>query len=727
MGRVTRAVFVAVASSAFAAPTWGDTHPFSPSKDTEIPSTVTGTACGSIPSQLGDASAVRVGRDAGGKGTVLHRSLFHFDLSIIPTNSTIASAILEFNVAQFTATANFNVEIMRVTQPGWKELETNWDTFDCDADPQRALRWCTGGGDFTATHGVTWTATGAGNQSVDIRSLVEKAVGKTGTKAPTSGQLHFLMKAANDTGGSTRLVLVRSSEYAPFPPRLTVTWTPPSESPNPWVSFRDETAQRLATSSCTEEAPSDPVSDNDRMEKDIAIGDFDQDGDPDVVVVRRHPFLLTNFAGNSSRQPLLFLNEDGVLIERRSRFPTITASARDVVVGDFDGQNGPDIAIVTTCSDPPKFIRNKGGVGASWLGFEDYTANWKPTNGPYDGYTVETSRYCGADARDVDGDGDLDIYMVNYLVSCIEEGGTPTDFLQSNRDVLLINQIDTIGRFFDDTPARLGSNAFVAGFGTSAVIQDTNNDGFVDLIKNDAQLGFGTRIFRSSGPPSYTFTGSPITVEPGVSDAYHIVGGPLNADSSPDLYVGADGADRYYFGPILSNNPASQSVSGPGSRTGSVGGNAKLGDIDGDMDFDVGVADVDQEFTNSCNVCGAASTCSLRCASGTCSPDGASCTQLNHCVEENLNTKYCQGTGFCSDSHLEGVISCSDDTDCQKRLFTLLRNTNGTLDEPWASDNSRNFNLRTYDFEFLDINGDGCLDLFMGVCSGYKVFLRNCS
>lgn len=725
-----RGLAVLVIASTFAAAVRADTQIFIPIKDTEIPSSATGTACGSIPPQLGQASAVRVGRDAGDKATVLHRSLFHFDLAIIPTNSVIQSAILEFNVAQFTATAAFDVEIRRMTQPAWKESETNWTAVDCDTDPGRALQWCTSGGDFTTVDGVTWTATGTGNRSVDIRPLVEKAVGQAGTKAPTSGQLHFIMKAAGDTSGGKRFVLVRSKEYAAFRPRLTVTWTPPPSSPSPWVSFRDETAQRLATSSCTEQSPTDPLSDNDRMEKDIAIGDFDRDGDKDVIVVRRVPFVDNDSEYNQTfRQPILLLNEGGVLTERPDKFPTMVTSARDIVLGDFDGQNGPDMAIATTCGDPPKFVRNRGGFGAAWLGFEDYTANWKPTNGPYCGYTAQTSRYCGVDAGDVDEDGDLDIYMVNYLGRCFDEP-EETYHLPSDTDILLINRISTLGRFVDETPARLGGNAAVEGFGTSAAIADVNGDGIVDLVKNDADAGTGTRIFPGSGSPDYAFSGIPILVENSNEDGYHVTVGDLNADGSPDLYVAADAADRYYFGPFAAHNPPHQSVTGSGNRTGSVGGNAKFADLDGDLDADVGVADVDLEFTSSCNLClGSVGNCSQRCAASPCAPAPTpapvSCQTTYDCVEENLNTKTCLATGLCSDS-FRPELPCSEDSDCQKRLFTLLRNTNGVLEEPWSSDSSQNFHLRTYDFDFLDINGDGCMDLFMGVCSGYKVFVRNC-
>ena len=39
----------------------------------------------------------------------------------------------------------------------------------------------------------------------------------------------------------------------------------------------------------------------------------------------------------------------------------------------------------------------------------------------------------------------------------------------------------------------------------------------------------------------------------------------------------------------------------------------------------------------------------------------------------------------------------------------------------------QNFHLDPHDFGFIDVNNDGCLDLFMGLCTGWAVFVQtNC-
>jgi hypothetical protein len=55
--------------------------------------------------------------------------------------------------------------------------------------------------------------------------------------------------------------------------------------------------------------------------------------------------------------------------------------------------------------------------------------------------------------------------------------------------------------------------------------------------------------------------------------------------------------------------------------------------------------------------------------------------------------------------------------------FALLRNNGqGQLSDPWAG--SMSFHVDAHDFAFLDIDRDGCLDLFQGLCAGYRVLMR---
>ena len=77
-----------------------------------------------------------------------------------------------------------------------------------------------------------------------------------------------------------------------------------------WVNFVNETSVRMPT------PPNDAaLSTLDTQEKDYAWGDVDDDGDIDLVVVRKQPFTTTGKMPN-----VLFLNEGGILIDRTAQY-----------------------------------------------------------------------------------------------------------------------------------------------------------------------------------------------------------------------------------------------------------------------------------------------------------------------------------------------------------------------------------------------------------------------
>jgi len=141
-----------------------------------------------------------------------------------------------------------------------------------------------------------------------------------------------------------------------------------------WVEFADETATRF-------------MGVTDSEEKDYAWGDVDQDGDTDLVVVRKEPF-----TSPGKRTNFLFINENGVLVNRTTQFATDSdvpgdegfntpTNDRDVKLVDVDLDGWLDIVTAVTISDSdpkhighPRVYRNLGCTGAcagtdDWLGF----------------------------------------------------------------------------------------------------------------------------------------------------------------------------------------------------------------------------------------------------------------------------------------------------------------------------------------------------------------------
>ena len=65
-----------------------------------------------------------------------------------------------------------------------------------------------------------------------------------------------------------------------------------------------------------------------------------------------------------------------------------------------------------------------------------------------------------------------------------------------------------------------------------------------------------------------------------------------------------------------------------------------------------------------------------------------------------------------------------DIPNCGSGSFALFRNDGqGNLSDPYGS--NQNFHQSAHDTAMFDINGDGCVDLFQGLCTGWRVFIQN--
>ncbi len=395
---------------------------------------------------------------------------------------------------------------------------------------------------------------------------------------------------------------------------------------------------------------------SDAQEKDYAWGDLDLDGDIDLVCVRKEPFTSTGRDIN-----VLFMNEDGVLVDRTAEHASATdvtgdngfltpTNDRDVVLHDLDLDGWLDMVTVTTLTDNstkelshPRIYMNLGEIDGLWQGFRFENARipeMHDTAGP---------RFCSLAIGDVTGDGYPDLYFGDY------DSGTTQIYDYNNR--LLINNGNAF--FVDESTTRMDEEMLLSAFGAASNIVDMNGDGVLDVVKQ-----------TSLNPPQHVaitynnrnnegyFNGYDIIDE---LAPYFVTVGDLNGDGRQDLVVVDDGSDHYYLNTGNGGDGFANFDSFTLENSGGFGGNAIIRDLNNDGHQDIIVTDVDVDISG--------------------------CSRTTH-IYRNLGdtpnvTMSEQSVGI-GNAQLQGV----------------------------------------HDVAVFDINGDGWLDLVMGRCDSTEIWIQ---
>ena len=334
-----------------------------------------------------------------------------------------------------------------------------------------------------------------------------------------------------------------------------------------WVDFADDRS-RLQFNT------------NDNQEKDMVVGDVDNDGDDDIVVVRKRPFSV-----DGERINLLLMNENGNLVDRASDFaPTFISNpdnARDVQLFDANNNGWLDIIIANTFGSLPRLYINRGeDSNGDWLGFEDQGSNgeWFAPQFP------TFPQACGVGVGDVDGDGFMDLYFPDY-----------NNNLEAR---LFINNQDNT--FSDETVDRMSPAARNQAFGTNGFIADMNGDGFADIVSNDSVAfgGVGVEVAINDGTGNFNQT----QILPTVA-SYMASPADFNNDGRMDIYVVDDFQDYVLFNNSTNADGTinvTQSLVAQSSQTQNFNGNPIAVDIDNDGFVDMAVSDVDVDIPG-CN------------------------------------------------------------------------------------------------------------------------------
>ncbi|NCF40719.1 MAG: hypothetical protein GWP75_11460 [Planctomycetia bacterium] len=458
---------------------------------------------------------------------------------------------------------------------------------------------------------------------------------------------------------------------------------------DPWVEFTEATADRLVLDELYRV--------NDNLEKDFAWADFDQNGFTDLVVMRKFPGSVEGGAKN-----LLLMNEGGVLVDRTDNFAINTdhpsdlgfltpTNDRDVKILDIDLDGWVDLVTATTMSDnlnaregQPRIYRNQGlDQNGNWLGFrfeDDRIPQLFAKNG-----SAANPRACAIAVGDVTNDGYPDIYFVDYDTPetsgmvCIDlnmDGDTndvvdgvaecnpsPGETPSMDYDGKLLVNLGAAnpGFFEDSTTTRMSASQLAMAFGNECVIRDVNGDGLNDVIRvNTLTSGQDIAVIYQTNGMSWV---GPQTITGGAP--YGMNAGDLNNDGRVDVISADDGQDAYMI-----NNGNNGSGYATWTRytiadsLGEFGNSIQIADLNDDGWNDVMIADVDSDLPPFCPSSG----------------------RRMHIYR---NT---------------GVTSALLDED-------------GTVLPLWALDS-------TYDAAPIDIDNDGALDLVIGACYGFSVWMN---
>ncbi|MCP3979742.1 MAG: CRTAC1 family protein [bacterium] len=228
----------------------------------------------------------------------------------------------------------------------------------------------------------------------------------------------------------------------------------------------------------------------------LALFDFDGDGDVDIYFLNGAP--LRGSRVDATPRNALYRNDGGFEftdVTRRSGTGD-TGFGLGVTVGDYNNDGHPDLYL---SNYGPNVLYRNNGDGT----FTDASAKAGVTDGNQVG--------AGASFLDIDADGDLDLYVANYVPFTYEE--------HVNRHVrgipLYVGPM-TYGPAPDTLYRNRGDGTFVdvsdesgvaahPGTGMGTICADYDNDGDTDIVVgNDAAANF---VFQNDGSGKFKEVG----------------------------------------------------------------------------------------------------------------------------------------------------------------------------------------------------------------------------
>jgi hypothetical protein len=265
-----------------------------------------------------------------------------------------------------------------------------------------------------------------------------------------------------------------------------------------------------------------------------------------------------------------------------------------VASGDIDNDGDIDLFVVRGDVGPNLLYRNDGNnvfidIATNSVGL----ANTKSTN--------ENHRHSGPSFADMDGDGDLDLFIggldndPNFIFQN-NGNNTFTDVTMDSADIVAINSVNTISASFGDYDLDGDADMFLTHWGTPRTVGapgDTEH-----LWRNDSTGGqiVYTNVSEAAGISPSIIVTSEVDISKGVLGNNHdYTFTPafvkLNNDEFPDLIVVADFQTTQVFfnnGDGTFSNVTSESTHSNGNPVikDKNGMGLAIGDYDADGDLD---------------------------------------------------------------------------------------------------------------------------------------------
>ncbi len=436
---------------------------------------------------------------------------------------------------------------------------------------------------------------------------------------------------------------------------------------------------------------------------DINLGDLDNDGDLDIIKVPN--LIKVFFNDNSQIEPYTYQWDANAGSKTTAGVGNLAPGTYYVTVTDSDGNSVVSSAEVEESSD---FSIQSEVTSESCPGAEDGTASIFGTNSIQvnildSGQSIFTGGSCrNAELGDLDGDGDLDAYIVR-------RGANDRIIINDGQGNFTLDPNEYIGNFANGVEfAELDNNPgldiyvsvdgankvlvndgagnfsilpqdYLTGGTRSSALGDFDQNGTIDVFEGNLRVY--KRAWLNDGNAVFTITSELYQA----TSTLDVETADLNGDGLQDIFsAGSGNAHHIFFG----NGDGTFTLSSNSYGENANSWDVELGDLDGDGDIDAFIAN-DNETPNEVYLNNGQGLFTLAGQYGDAANPAVALGDLD------------------GDGDLDAYVASVSGVTNPDRIW--LNNGDGTFFDSGITFS----NGRTFDVKMGDLNGDGRLDLLV--------------